>query len=241
MVKETKRQGRKKSSDDTTNLSQEIIVAAALEYIDAEGLETFSLRNLAVKLGVYPTAIYWYVSNRDALLAHIVTLATRDVIPKKKRRDWQVGLRDLMRNFRAAVRRHPHIATLIGTQLVSNAQADLDLAEFILAILSKAGLSDAKLVGAYNTVLAMMVGFTTQELAPTPREDPAQWQITVQERMLSIDADIHPLLSNNMHNLSNRAFILRWQNGVDAPLDASFEMCVDILVAGIEGLADRDR
>ncbi|KQX23227.1 MULTISPECIES: TetR/AcrR family transcriptional regulator [unclassified Sphingomonas] len=240
MVTGTKKQGRRKASADTPALSQPVIVAAALDYIDAEGLDSFSLRNLAQKLGVYPTAIYWYVSNRDALLAHVVTAVTCDVVPAKRRREWQAGLRDIMRNFRAAVRAHPNVAPLIGGQLVSNTQVDLDLVEYILATLSKAGLSDNALVGGYNMVLAMMVGFTTQEFAPIPREDAAQWQIAVQERLLSVDAEAYPLLSRNMRNLSNRAFILRWQNGIDAPLDTSFELCLDILVAGIEGLAKAD-
>jgi AcrR family transcriptional regulator len=232
-----KKQGRRKASADTPALSQDVIVAAALDYIDTEGLETFSLRNLAQKLGVYPTAIYWYVSNRDALLAHVVTAVTRDVVPVKRRREWQAGLRDLMHKFREAVRAHPNVAPLIGGQLVSNAQVDFALVEYILATLAKAGLSDNALVGGYNTVLATLVGFTTQEFAPIPHEDAAQWQIAVQERLLSVDADTYPLLSRNMRNLSNRAFILRWQNGIDAPLDTSFELCLDILVAGIEGLA----
>lgn len=237
MTTGAKKQGRRKASAGAPALSQEVIVAAALEYIDQEGLDTFSLRNLAQKLGVYPTAIYWYVSNRDALLAYVVTAVTNDVVPAKRRREWQAGLRDLLRNFRSAVQAHPNVAPLIGTQLVSNAEVDLVLVEYILAMLAKAGLADSDLVGGYNMVLAVMVGFTTQELAPIPREDPAQWQIAVQERLLAVDADTYPLLSRNMRILSNRAFILRWQNGVDSPLDTSFELCLDILIAGIEALA----
>ena len=39
----------------------------------------FSLRELAKVLGVYPTAIYWYVPNRNELIAGAVALALADV------------------------------------------------------------------------------------------------------------------------------------------------------------------
>jgi len=41
--------------------------------------------------------------------------------------------------------------------------------------------------------------------------------------------------------MSNKAFLLRWENGVSAPLDAGFAMFADALVAGIEALAKAKR
>ena len=237
MPSSPKKLGRKKPPVDTPALSEKIIVDATLEQIDDEGLDAFSLRNLAQKLDVYPTAIYWYVPNRDTLMAKVVASVLSSVVPPRRRRNWQASLRELCSNFRNAVRAHPNVAPLIGSQLVSNTNADFEMVEYILATLAKAGLSETRLAGAYNTVLATLVGFTTQEFAPMPRDDSAQWQIAVQEQLLSIDASEHPLLSQNMHNLSNRAFILRWENGVEAPLDTSFAICLDMLIAGIEGIS----
>jgi TetR/AcrR family tetracycline transcriptional repressor len=36
--------------------------------------------------------------------------------------------------------------------------------------------------------------------------------------------------------MKNRSFILRWQNGVDAPMDESFEMSIDVTIRGLESL-----
>lgn len=221
------------------NLSRELVVGAALEYIDQEGIDSFSLRNLATKLGVYPTAIYWHVPTRNDILAQVVALTLENVAPSKKRRIWQKHLQDIFHNFREAVRAHPNVAPLIGTQLVSNTTMGFAFVENLLEVLSRAGLKDHLLVAGYNSVIAALVGFVAQEFAPIPRENPSAWQISVQERMLTISRAEYPTLTDNLSQLSNHAFILRWQNGVDAPLDDSFDFYVQMVVAGIEKLIEK--
>lgn len=220
------------------NLSRELVVQAALDCIDEAGIEAFSIRNLAAKLGVYPTAVYWYVPTRNDILAQVVALILADVPPARKRRDWQRHLEDFFVNFRAAVRAHPAAAPLIGTQLVSNTTMGFSFIENLLEVLNRAGLRGTNLVGAYNSVIAAFVGFVAQEFAPIPREDAPAWQIAVQQRMLSVSRAEYPTLADNLALLSNHAFILRWQNGVDAPLDDSYDIHVKMVIAGIEALID---
>jgi len=59
------------------------------------------------------------------------------------------------------------MAPLIGTELLANREIDLDFVERLLATLAHAGLSGARLVAGYNAVIAALVGFTTQEFAPS--------------------------------------------------------------------------
>jgi TetR/AcrR family transcriptional regulator, tetracycline repressor protein len=60
---------------ETPALSRDNILRATLALIDAHGVAAFSLRELAKTLGVFPTAIYWHVPNRNALVAGAVGLA----------------------------------------------------------------------------------------------------------------------------------------------------------------------
>lgn len=230
------RKGSKRREGEDPLLSRDLIVQAALSQIDEEGLEAFSLRNLSSRLGVYPTAIYWYVPNRNELMAQVVALILETVTPAKRRQSWQQHVRYLFHTFRSAVRAHPNAAPLIGTQLVSNTTMGFAFVENILSVLARAGLTGASLVGAYNSIIAALVGFVAQEFAPIPREDPVSWQLSVQGRMLAIDRAAYPTLADNLAQLSNHAFILRWQNGVEAPLDESFDIYVDVIIRGIEGL-----
>src|SRR4051812_49990122 len=52
-------------------LTREIVVAAARELLEDEGLEAVSFRRLAQRLGVTAPALYAYVSDKDDLLRSV--------------------------------------------------------------------------------------------------------------------------------------------------------------------------
>jgi AcrR family transcriptional regulator len=232
---------RPRPQPSPAGLSRERIVAAALAIIDAAGVDGFSMRGLAQALGVYPTAIYWHVPNRNALLAEVVSHALAGVVPPDDVGDWDLWLKELFRGYRSAVREHPHLAALMGAQLVSNAGVSPAFVEKVLAVLSLAGFTDEHLVRAYNTVIALMVGFVTIEFATAPAEDAPAWAASLKRAIHDVDPGRHPLLARNLGRLANRAFILRWQNGVEVPLNDSFEMYVDAAVKGLRQLAPAER
>ncbi|WP_029065977.1 TetR/AcrR family transcriptional regulator [Labrenzia sp. DG1229] len=224
---------KRKKQADTPGLTKEAIVDAALKLIDTADLESFSMRNLAKELGVYPTAIYWHIPSRNAVIAEVITQVLCDIVPTDEP-DWKLWLKKLFRNYRQAIRAHPNVAPLIGVQLVSNASVDLNMIESILETLSKAGITDADLPATYNAVIAAMVGYTTQEFAMVPKEEAEDWANSMQTIVGSVDGGQFPLLARNIDAFSNKAFILRWQNGAESPLDPGFETFIDAVVLGLE-------
>jgi TetR/AcrR family transcriptional regulator, tetracycline repressor protein len=215
-------------------LSKESIVAAALAMIDREGLESFSIRGLAKSLGVYPTAVTWYLASKREILAEVVELVTSDLSPAQFYDSWQEYLRLVFRKFRNAIRRHPNMAQLMGTHLVANPAVDLELVERMLSALSHAGFRGTKLAAAYNTAIVSMVGFATQEFGPIPEEGTEIWREDIRARLKSVTVESFPILAQHMSLLQNKAFIVRWQNGTNAPLDPSFEFFVDTVIGGLE-------
>ena len=183
---------------------------------------------------MYPTAIAWHVESRSQLLADVAALAMADIQPPGFPVSWQGYLRSLFQRFREAIRRHPNVAPLIGTQLVANRGVDLDFVERLLATLAHAGFTGSKLVSAYNAVIAALVGFTTQEFAPIPADETRAWQADVRARLKGVEPFTHPILAANMKLLANHAFILRWQNGTENPLTDSFDAFVEIVISGLE-------
>lgn len=230
--------GKPKRRGKQPGLTRELVIETALAAIDEDGLEAFSLRKVAVRLGVYPTAIYWYVSSRNDLLAQTVAMLLDGLQQTPRRRSWRSYIRDLFVSFRSAVAAHPHVAPLIGTQLVSNTGIGFGFAERLLAELSRAGLRGPSLVGAFNGVIASLVGFVAQEYAAAPAEDP-EWGTAMQERLLKIDRERYPILAENLPNLANQAFTLRWRSGAEAPLDDSFTLYIEMVLAGIDALLAR--
>ncbi|GLS16071.1 TetR family transcriptional regulator [Hydrogenophaga electricum] len=220
----------------TDGLSRDAVLNAALALIDRKGVNAFSVRDLARELGVYPTALYWHVPGRNALIAGAVALALRDLTPRRTPPDWQAGVRDLLRRYRQAVRAHPHIAPVLGAQLVSNESMPPELMEHILALLVRAGFEGAPLRHAYNTLIAAMVGFVTLELAPLPDEDADAWADAHRQRMQAIDPARHPLLAREMGRLRQGAFVVRATSGTQAPLDSSFRFWTETVVQGLAAM-----
>jgi len=237
------RKSRNPARGAAPGLSKEAVAAAALALIDEEGLAAFSLRDVARRLGVYPTALYWHVPGRNALLAEVVARALRAIAPPGDAAEWQTWLRSLFRRYRAAVQAHPNIAPLIGAQLVSNEGIDAAMIDGILAALTHAGYGEGggDIVAAYNVVVATMCGFVTMEMAPLPADDPAAWAAALERRVRAIPSLDHPTLARHLPALANRAFILRWQNGADVPLDSGFEAFVDCVIRGLEARAGAGR
>lgn len=233
-----KQEGPKRAAPRAVGLTPEAVIAAALEEIDSHGLHGFSMRSLARRLGVNATVIVWHLGNRNAVLAEVVKTVQRDLVPPRPPgQSWQERLRQIFTRSRDAVRQHPNVAPLIGAEIVSNARPDLGLVEALLEVLCEAGFEGVALRDAYNATHAALVGFTTQELAQMPSEDLAGWRTEMQDHLARADAEAHPILAREMPRLANRAFILRWQNGVEVPMHDAFTMYVDCFVAGLAACA----
>jgi len=221
------------------DLDRQSVIDAALAEIDASGAESFNLRSLARRLGVYPTAIYWYIPSKNELLAEVVGAVFRNVAPPGNDAGWRDYLRVLFNRYRDSIKQHPNVGPLVAAHLVGNLGIGFDFVEGILAALQEAGLSGSDLTAGYNAVFASLVGFVIQEFSPVPQQETRAWQTAVQRRLAGVDPAIHPTLAANLPLLSNQAFILRWQNGGEAPLNQSFELFIDQVIAGIEFLAAR--
>ena len=54
------------------------------------------------------------------------------------------------------------------------------------------------------------------------------------KRIEAIDVRRYPHLHGQRELLRNRAFLLRWSDGMEQPLDEGFEAWMDVIVAGLE-------
>jgi AcrR family transcriptional regulator len=217
------------------DLTREQVAAASLACLDRKGLERFSLREVARDLGVFPTALYWHVpGGRNGLLAEIAAVVLEGVTPElTDSTSWQDWLRALFGRYRAAVRRHPNAAPLLGAQLVSNSGVQAEMVEGIVWALERGGFHGSGLVDAYNATVAGLVGFVTLEFARPPDEDTAAWEVAQKARVARLTDGRHPALGRHAEALAGRAFILRWKDGQAQPMDASFVAFTEALLAGL--------
>lgn len=219
-------------------LTKTQIVAAALRQVDEKGFATFSLRELARTLDVSPAVIYWHVGGaKEDLFAEIAAFFTRTLSEElEPEAPWQDRLRGVFLRYRMLVMQHPNIAALLGAQMKSNGVASLDWVETVLEALTEAGYRGAALKDAFNALIGGLVGFVTMELAPAPADKAEDWGTRFAERVSQIDPKLYPLTHAALPDITNRIFVLRWQNGAEIPYDSSFALLLDLL---IEGLAAR--
>jgi AcrR family transcriptional regulator len=92
------------------SLSREEITAAAIALADREGIESVSMRTLAVQLGVGAASLYRYVDRKDELIDLMVDEVMGDDLQFEVKGDWRNVLRSFARELRAMTLRHPWVA-----------------------------------------------------------------------------------------------------------------------------------
>lgn len=138
-------------------LSRSNIVQAALEVIDAEGLDAVSLRSVARRLSVDATSLYNHIESKDDLLDAVTDhiLATFDVPARTG--VFADDLRNVARAFRTHAIRHPNATLLVLTRPTMSVGSLAPL-EAILALLVGVGCSPEQAVHLLRLMMAMMVG-----------------------------------------------------------------------------------
>lgn len=142
-------------------LSRDRIVAAALELVDAEGVEALSMRRLANQLDAGATSLYWHVGGKEQLLDLVLDEVLGEVEAPASG-SWRQRLEGLAWQLRVVLRRHRDVARLYGLRPAVGPNA-LGILEYVLATLRDAGLGDTLLPQAYGLLLGHVSGFAQQE------------------------------------------------------------------------------
>ncbi|WP_409496191.1 TetR/AcrR family transcriptional regulator [Amycolatopsis sp. cmx-11-12] len=154
-----------KRKREQPSLSREQIVSAAIELLDAEGIDALSMRKLGIRLGVAAASMYTHVASKDELVELVVDEIYGEVaLPEPG--PWRAAATRFAHDLRSVFLRHPWIGSLLGEAGVAYLGPNvLRLSEAALALFEDAGFSldDADL--AFNTVMAFVVGRATSEAA----------------------------------------------------------------------------
>ncbi|MEQ4723239.1 TetR/AcrR family transcriptional regulator [Nonomuraea sp. B19D2] len=149
-------------------LSRQQIVSAALELLDAEGIDALSMRKLGTRLNAGATSMYTHVANKDELLELVVdevygeieTPATGDPA------GWRAAVTCCAHSMRATLLRHPWIVSVLGEAGLAYLGPNvLRLQEAMLAMFEAGGFSLQAADQAMNTLVAYVIGISTSEAA----------------------------------------------------------------------------
>ena len=168
------------------SLGREQIVRAALELLDADGIDGLSMRRLGARLNAGATSIYWYVANKDDLLELAVDEVWGEV-PLPDGDGWRDVARALVVGIRSAILRHPWVTTLLGRRPSLGPNA-MRLADLTLASLTAGGFSPTEAAHASSLLMAHAAGSATMESAR--RTVLAQSTLSPQEFVQSMEANL---------------------------------------------------
>lgn len=229
---ETRKLGRAAA----VGLTREAVVEAALDLLNETGVSGFSVRELARRLGVFPAAIYHHLGgSKQDLFSQLSGLITTPLMaPEEVRDDWRWTLKELLYRYRSAALKNPHLANMIGANLLANGPSHIGLVEIILGALRRAGYDGPPLVDAMNMLIGGVWGFITMELAPHMRSDASGWKEAFSDALDELPEEEYPECVRAMPLVKNRAFVLRWTNGTEVPFDSGFEALVEGMLLALE-------
>ncbi|WP_327087204.1 TetR/AcrR family transcriptional regulator C-terminal domain-containing protein [Nonomuraea sp. NBC_01738] len=196
-------------------LSTEAIYRTALDLIDREGAETFSLVRLAKELGVRMPSLYNHVDSRVQVVHGVrILLAAEIDWSSLGRLTWDQALAEWARSYRAVFAKHPNTVKLLATTPVYTSTV-LDQYELVVTSLEDAGWRPDQAMWILSTLEAFLLGSALDLAAPDQMID------------LVADAGRHPRLAAAVRAApaSGRA-------------DSAFELGLLALLAGLRAQLD---
>jgi len=148
----------------SSGLGREQIVAAAVEMLDAEGLESLSMRKLGARLGAGATSLYWYVANKDELLE----LAMDEVwglveVPDPDRATWREVTTSTAYGLRVVLLEHPWLANLLGRMPMAGPHA-FAMSDRLRRAFVRAGFTGLDVYLASGTLMGFVLGQVIPEI-----------------------------------------------------------------------------
>ena len=144
-------------------LSRERVAEAAIELLDREGLDAFTMRRLSEQLGVGTMTVYGYFRSKDELLDAVVDFGSRRIARRVSEAggggDWKARLKALMTGIRATLAEHPGIVELRYKRPLLSPGA-LELTEIGLRALRDAGFDSREAGRIYRILFVYTFGFS---------------------------------------------------------------------------------
>ncbi len=220
MTPRTVRQAR-----DSSGLSREATLRAALTIIDADGIDGLSMRRLGRALDRDPMALYRHAATKAELLDCVAEAVLADLTVDTTDEDWAGQLRTVARQFRALALAHPNVVPLLVTRPLATPIAMRPLGtlrplEAILELLIRAGFTEVEALHVYRSFYGFIQGHVLNEL----------------QELVENHEETDDLLRLGLHRLPIREFPrLRGLAPALAAYDgaAELERGMDILLTGL--------
>jgi TetR/AcrR family tetracycline transcriptional repressor len=170
---------------DTSGLSREAVVQAALDLLEPVGVEGLSMRAVADRLGVKAASLYWHVRDKEQLLELVAAAVLDGVEVPVSRSAWRPQVSGACEQLAHVLREHRGAADVVIGSLPAVQRSHLvrDLAR----VLAAAGLEQAEGAAFALVVEATVSALVTTEATVQPHRgspmtlaiDSGSWRVLV--------------------------------------------------------------
>lgn len=141
-------------------LTRDVVLQAAVEVADREGLAALSMRRLAAEVGVEAMSLYNHVADKQDLHTGMVGIVWAEVDPAADEPRWRPALQRLCRSAYGAFLRHPWFFEL---SLPANGGSErLAVIEATLAYLDRGGVHPDVAFHALHVIDGFVYGYSWQ-------------------------------------------------------------------------------
>jgi AcrR family transcriptional regulator len=203
-------------------LTRDAIVEAALALLERDGLQGLSMRRLAQELGAGAASLYWHVGDKEELLSLMLDRIVGEAeLVEPSSENWQEQVKEMLRATRRLMLKRRDAAQISLGRIPAGPNS-LPVLERTLAVLAAAGLP-ARVISYAADMFALYVGGFAYEESMPQQGDPAAFG----EYLASLPPEQFPTLTALAPDL------------VAGGAEERFEFAIDLLVRGLEAMAER--
>jgi AcrR family transcriptional regulator len=208
-------------------LSRERVLAAAVLLADERGIESLTMRELGLTLGVEAMSLYNHVANKDDILDGMVDLVVSEIDLPSDTVDWKAAMRTRAISAQAVFDRHPWASGLIDSR-ESSGPARLRYFDWVVGVLRRAGFTLEMAARAFSLLDGYIYGFGRQRINTSAGPD-IKPEETAEAFLRAIPPDEYPYLTEMVVDYAMKP-------GRDDSAD--FEFGLDLILDGLQRLLD---
>jgi AcrR family transcriptional regulator len=208
---------------DRRPLTRDAIVEAALVLLERDGLQGLSMRRLAQELDAGAASLYWHVGDKEELLSMLLDRIVGEAeVPEPDPDNWQGTVKELARSARRLFAQRRDAAQLSLGRIPSGPNS-LPILERNLAVLAASALPPRVIAYAADMFALYVGAFAYEEsLHSTEQASPEQ----LGAYWASLPPEQFPVITRLAGDL------------VAGGADERFEFAIELLVRGLEAMAD---
>jgi AcrR family transcriptional regulator len=210
------------------SLSREVIVAAALRILRAEGIDALSMRRVAAELDTGAASLYAHVAHKDELLELLLDEVAGEIpLPEPDPERWQDQIRGIWTAAHAVLARNRDIARVAIGRIPLGPKA-LRVTEVSMAVLRAGGVPPRAVAWAVDVVglyvAANAVEGAEYVVQQRAGRDPAEYLSQVQDHFAALPAERYPVIAALRGEMTSGSG------------DERFSFGLDMIIRGLESL-----